>query len=322
MDNASLEVPSPFHPGEIEAQTRMGVREKIDRVSGRRIRDYMPDQHREFYAMLPFILAGTVDEQGQPWASVLAGQRGFISSPNPRRLDIAARPLPGDPLSHTLKPGADIGLLGLQLETRRRNRISGQVRVSDRDTLSIDVRQAFGNCPQYIQTRAVEVPTDIDANQADHPITVSDGFDGPIRDLIERSDTLFIATAYTEGTDAAARGADVSHRGGKPGFVRAESDRSFIFPDFSGNLHFNTVGNILMNPKTGFLFIDFDTGDLIYMTGRAEIVWDGDDLDSFTGAERLVRFHATQVMRVGRSLPIRFEFNEYSPVLERTGQWS
>ena len=321
MSPEQRDPPSPFHPGELQAQDRMGVREKIGRIAGRRIRDHMPEQHREFYAALPFVVLGAVDDRGQPWASIVAGRPGFMSTPDPRRLEIAALPLFGDPLIGTLKPGTEIGLLGMQLETRRRNRLSGRVRAAGPEGISIEVTQAFGNCPQYIQSRAVEMRPGIDAPQARKCLTASDRFDKGVGALIERSDTLFIASAYFDATAAATQGADVSHRGGKPGFIRLEDDRTFVFPDFSGNLHFNTVGNILLNPKTGFLFVDFDKSDLVYMTGHAEIVWDGADVEAFAGAERLIRFRAETVIRVEDSLPLRFRFEEYSPVLERTGSW-
>ena len=312
---------SPFHLGEVQAQDRLGVREKIGAFASRLIRDYLPEHHREFYATLPFVLLGSVDDQGRPWASIIAGRPGFMSTPDARTLNIAGELLFGDPLKGALKPGADIGLLGIQPEARRRNRLTGCVRSIDGDGISIETVQTFGNCPQYIQTREVEVLPAVESPHAERPVDISDRFDRRTRELIERSDTLFIATAYTEGPAAASQGADVSHRGGKPGFVRVEDERTFVFPDFSGNLHFNTVGNIIMNPKAGFLFADFDSGDLIYTTGSAEIVWDSQEVQAFAGAERLIRFRAEQVIRVESSLPLRFEFGEYSPKLEPTGSW-
>jgi ferredoxin-NADP reductase len=114
----------------------------------------------------------------------------------------------------------------------------------------------------------------------------------------------------------------VSHRGGKPGFVRIESDRSFVFPDFAGNNHFNTLGNIQLNPKAGILFIDFETGDLVYMTGVADVIWKGEEVRAFAGAERLIRYQAEEVIRVEGNLPLRFGFGDYSPMLARTGDWT
>ena len=189
------------------------------------------------------------------------------------------------------------------------------------DGFVIGVEQAFGNCPQYIQTRTFERKPREVGTPEQPSITRGDRFDAPTRALIERADTLFIATAYRDGQDVASQGADVSHRGGKPGFVRVDDDRTFTFPDFSGNNHFNTVGNILLNPKSGFLFVDFETGDLVYMTGAAEIVWDGEEVRAFAGAERLNRFRADEVIRVEASLPFRFAFGTYSPMLDHTGSW-
>ena len=147
MDSKHADDESPFHSGEQQAQDRMGVRGKIESFARRAIRDHMPDQHREFYAMLPFVLLGTVDEQGRPWASIVAGRPGFMSSPDSRVLKIAAAPLFGDPLIDTLKPGADVGLLGIQPESRRRNRLTGRIHADGREGISIEIRQTFGNCP-------------------------------------------------------------------------------------------------------------------------------------------------------------------------------
>ncbi len=313
---------SPFHPGEQQVQKRRGVRDEMENFARRVVRDHMPEQHQAFYAQLPFVLLGSVDDRGRPWASLLAGRPGFMTSPDAQTLDIAARPLFGDPLHATLEAGADVGLLGIELEERRRNRLTGRVASVRPDGFAIAVGQAFGNCPQYIQTRVVEVLPEASAGATEPPINRSNRFDEPSRALIERADTLFIATAYAEDRGAASQGADVSHRGGRPGFVRVEDDRTFVFPDFSGNNHFNTVGNILLNPKAGFLFVDFEAGDLVYMTGAAEIVWEGEEVRAFAGAERLIRFRADEVIRVEGSLPLRFDFGDYSPMLDHTGSWA
>ncbi len=315
-----LQSESPFHLGEREIQERLGVRDGVALFAGRAVRDFLPDQHRAFYDRLPFLVIGAVDTEGRPWAALVSGKPGFISSPDARRLDVAAAPLFGDPVLHDLPDGADIGILGIELETRRRNRATGRFRARDGEGFSVLIDQTFGNCPQYIQTRTVAARPDLD--ETDHLAVVrSDRFDRRSTDLIEKSDTMFIATAFREDAGAPTQGADVSHRGGKPGFVKVEDERTFVFPDFRGNNYFNTLGNIVMNPKAGFLFADFDTGDLVYVTGEAEIVWDGEDVRAFDGAERLVRVRVAEVRRVNNSLPLRFNFGAFSPVLGRTGSW-
>ncbi|MEM8689180.1 MAG: pyridoxamine 5'-phosphate oxidase family protein [Pseudomonadota bacterium] len=309
--------PSPFHKGEERVQARQGVLEKVAAFGPKLIRDHLIDQHRAFYAQLPFLLLGTVDGHGRPWASIVSGPPGFLSTPDDTTLQIAAQPLPGDPLGRALALGAPVGVLGLQLETRRRNRLTGHIKEMNTDGFSIAVDQSFGNCPRFIQTRQPR------AAQTDDPKVhkPQERFSDAVHALISRADTLFVASAYAPDASTVAHGADVSHRGGKPGFVRVEDERSFIFPDFSGNNIFNTVGNLLMNPRAGFLFPDFETGDLVYMTGTTKIIWDGPEVDRFTGAERLIGFSAEEIVHVERGLPIRFSFDAYAPNLKATGDW-
>ena len=146
----------PFHEGEREVQSRVGVRETVAGTSARMIRDFMPEQHREFFRQLPFLIVGSVDARGQPWASVLANPPGFIDSPDPRRLTVRARPLAADPFAQVLAAGASVGLLGIEPHTRRRNRLNGIVGEVTDQGFSVDVRQSFGNCPKYIQARKPE----------------------------------------------------------------------------------------------------------------------------------------------------------------------
>src|SRR6266404_837544 len=145
--------PSPWHDGERAMQARAGVAERMARVGERAIRDFMPDQHRDFFAQLPFIVVGSVDHDGWVWASLLAGRPGFAASLDPRSLTIAALPVSGDPLAGALVLGAKLGLLGIELPTRRRNRLNGSVVALDGGSFTVTVEQSFGNCPQYIQAR-------------------------------------------------------------------------------------------------------------------------------------------------------------------------
>src|SRR5436189_2599742 len=116
-DQATEAARSPWHEGEKAVQRRLGVDEQIDAIGRRNIRDFMPDQHREFFAQLPFLVTGSVDRAGCPWASILCGAPGFVTSPDPRLLRIEARPIDGDPLAETLVAGTRIGLLGIELPT-------------------------------------------------------------------------------------------------------------------------------------------------------------------------------------------------------------
>ena len=310
---------SPFHTGELAIQTRLGVQARLDQQGRRVIRDYLTEQHRQFFAQLPQVIVGTVDNSGSLWASILVGEPGFLSSPDDRTLQVVAKPLFGDPLANTLADGIDIGLLGIELHTRRRNRLNGVVTATDATGFKIRVEQSFGNCPQYIQSRRFEPKqSDWAAPKTLHSIV---GLGEPERTIVAAADTFFIATAHQDRTAGAATGVDVSHRGGKPGFIRIDDEQTLTIPDFPGNHHFNTFGNLEMNPHAGLLFVNFERGDLLYLTGTAKVVWESDEISAYAGAERLLRFHLERGHRVESSLPLQWTKPEFSPFLEPMGSW-
>jgi uncharacterized protein len=311
-----------FHAGERAVQERVGVAGRMAEFGPRVIRDFMPDQHRDFFAQLPFVIAGTTDSAGQPWASVLAAPPGFIQSPDAHTLQIHARPLPGDPLEDTLADGAFIGLLGLEPHTRRRNRMNGIVQGVGAAGFGVQLQQSFGNCPKYIQAREpLYMPGRQPVQSVMHDSTE---LDDAARRMLKAADTLFIATAYSGDATAvgAAGGVDVSHRGGKPGFVRVDTNGTLTMPDFLGNYFFNTLGNLAVNPRAGLLFVDFDNGDLLYLAVEADIIWDGPALRAFEGAQRLLRFRVKRMRRLEAALPLRWGPSEQSPVLQSTGRWA
>lgn len=310
---------APFHTGEQQAQERAGVRSQMERVGAVVLRDYMPEQHREFFPLLPTLFVGAEDEEGVLWASMLWGEAGFIRSPDPAALRIGAQFAADDPLATALRSGAAVGLLGLQFETRRRNRANGIVSAVDVRGFDFALEQSFGNCPKYIQTR--EQLHDAPDGE---PLPASTGT-GHLPEaaiaLIRAADTFFIATAA--GADiGAAHGADVSHRGGRPGFVQVDPDGSLAWPDYLGNNFFNTIGNLMADGRAGLLFIDFARGDLLHLSGRAEVDWDGPDVARVKGARRVLRFQTERHVFRPRALPLRWTLTEQSPHIDQTGVWA
>jgi uncharacterized protein len=285
----------PFHVGELTVQQRAGVPGAIVDIGRQAIRDYMPDQHREFFAQLPFVVTGTLGTDGQPWASLLAGHPGFIQSPDSRTLVLNPVWIANDPVHSHYQIGMPLGLLGIEPHTRRRNRMNGIV-TALAPSLTVSVIQSFGNCPKYIQAREPVFGSAPTNESVRHSPTL----DRDAIALIARADTFFIASSHPAAGAHQRRSesVDVSHRGGKPGFVRVASDRTLWVPDFSGNRFFNTLGNLMLEPRAGLLFVDFAHGDLLYLAVRAEIIWDGPDLANFIGAERLLRFEIQATVTV------------------------
>ena len=143
---------TPFHEGERRVQDRAGTRARMEVAGPRLIRDHMPDQHRELFGKLPYLIVGAADASGQPWATVLTGAPGFVTT-TAQGMRIAALPDPQDPVGQALRPGAAIGVLGIELSTRRRNRMNGRVRYVERAGFTVGVVQSFGNCPKHIHVR-------------------------------------------------------------------------------------------------------------------------------------------------------------------------
>ena len=313
----------PFHDGETAVHERYGIRERIDQVGRAVIRDAMPMQHRQFFAAQPMLFVGSMDGRRRPWASVLAGPPGFVVADNATTLRVNALPDDDDPLSSHLAVAAPLGLLGIEFSTRRRNRLNGTVEALDAAGFTIHVDQSFGNCPQYIQAR--------DSSWAGYRPSESraEAFSGRLPEaalaIVRRADTLFLASAAAGAKGSAgAHGVDVSHRGGKPGFVRVTTGANgdvLTLPDFRGNFLFNTIGNLVSNPVAGMLVVDFASGDLLQLTCTTEIVWDGAEVEAFAGAQRIVRFTLDQGIHRRAVLAAKWSEPEFASQLEATGDW-
>jgi uncharacterized protein len=298
----------PFHEDEIAAQSLAGQR------AGRAaIRPFLPDQHREFFRLLPYLFTATHDADGWPIASMLYGPAGFAHSPDPLTLRIDALPSADDPAVAGFAAGNKIGLLGLDLATRRRNRANGIITAIDDKGLTVEVEQSFGNCAQYIQTR-----TPTPHARTPRAVEALSSLDAPARRLIETADTLFVASRSRPDVGESG-GLDVSHRGGRPGFVDMQGD-TLVVPDFRGNRFFNTLGNLLGDPRCGLLFVDFATGDLLQLQGTATIEWTASPGQP-TGTQRSWRVLIEQGWRRYGALPFDWTFGDYAPTTLATGLW-
>lgn len=290
-----------LHPGEQAVQKRLGVEQEVLQWAPQAIRSFMPDQHRDFFAQLPFMVMAARDASGSPWATLLAGVPGFTVSPDPQHLRVQTKPVRGDATDSALIEGAEIGLLGIELETRRRNRVNGPIVQVDDKGFTLEVAQSFGNCPQYISKRKWQA---IQVEPSTMQVTRHTTLTEEMRGWIAAADTLFIASGYDR--EETGKGMDVSHRGGPAGFVKLQGTNQLVLPDYAGNNLFNTIGNLLLDPRVGLLFIDFDNGSLLQMTGKATIDWDSPAVARHPGAQRLVIVTIEAIIELNHILPLRW----------------
>jgi len=295
-----MKTDTPFHAGELEAHRRTGVGD-IAQWAGGFIRDYLPEQHREFHSSLPYLVLSGADDAGLTWVTLLEGDDGFIRSPDPRTLTLDAKIDAQDPLTAAFTAGTDVGAIGIELATRRRNRFSGKIHARD-GGYAIDMVQTFGNCPQYIHERSW---TRI-AKNTPAPAVTSTQLSPSQTALIQKADTIFIGSGHSEGADVPSRGFDASHRGGAPGFVHVCEDGNLHIPDYAGNNFFNTIGNLITDPRIGIVFVDFETGSLLHISGRATIDWDP-KVSHDPDAWRMINVKIDAVIERPKALSLRWE---------------
>jgi uncharacterized protein len=297
-----------YHPGELSVQSRAGVQIEASRIANS-IHSTMPPVAQAFLLKQRMAIAGTVARGGSVWASLLTGQPGFMKAVDEQTVEIIAFPLSIEPLAENMRAGEVIGLLVTDLATRRRMRINGRIERVTPGKIFVHTQQVYSNCQKYIQQRHLAAE-----NLGISPgRTFSrSGCLTPTQEAwIERADTFFIASAHCES------GADASHRGGYPGFVRLIHAHRLIFPDYPGNMMFQTLGNISVNPHAGLLFLDFENGNTLQLTGRAQIIWDELWMAKLAGARRLVEFTIDEVIERAGNCPLRWSLVEYSPFLPK-----
>ena len=263
---ATPTAPDVFHEGERYIQERAAERDVALRNEGL-VAQSIPLRAIPFLAQQRMIAIGSVDEHGVVSASVFFGMPGLITSADGETVVIDRTRIhrsSDDPAWSNLRVDADVGMLAIELESRRRLRINGVVLRVDDKRIHVNVREAYPNCPKYIQRRRLR--DDVPSRHDDPPPRASGvSLDEARSLLIERSDTLFVASRHP------TRGVDISHRGGTPGFVRTLDPNRLQLPDYRGNGMFNTLGNFAVDDGAGLVFVDFDRGSLLQMTGTASV---------------------------------------------------
>ena len=294
---------SKFHSGEIAIQTRAGVRDMAQRVS-RVISTNLPPNVQYFLEIQRMVVIGTLDSDNHVQASFLIDNPGFIQAPDEKTIRIDAAAIHDDSIIDNLQTRNEVGILAIELATRLRLKVKGKARLKD-GHIYITVNRAYAQCPKYIQAR--EVISSPPQTRDKLSILDLKSLNNDLQQFIATSDTFFIATYHQES------GVDVSHRGGNPGFIKILNQNKILFPDYSGNSMFNTLGNISVNPKASLLFIDFENGSTIKLNGEAKIIWDAERAAEFAGAERLLEYEIFSVLVTQGAVPLQWQFLDYSP---------
>jgi hypothetical protein len=268
-----------YHAGEIAVQERTGERAIAER-RGSMIGERLVDGARAFVAEQELVAVAAIGPDDALVASVWCGDRGFLRSDEAgERVAVIAkldRTLGVDPVRSLLGSDVPFGMLVMDLETRRRLRINGTVDRFTEAGLSVRVGEVFGNCPKYIQRRR---RTDIDPvdGPALPPVESGKVIDAARRAFIERIDTAFVGSIH------ARRGLDISHRGGKPGFIVVAEERVLRIPDYPGNAMYLTLGNFEVDPRAAIALVDFERRRVLSITGRAVATFGVEDPGLPTG---------------------------------------
>jgi predicted pyridoxine 5'-phosphate oxidase superfamily flavin-nucleotide-binding protein len=273
-----------YHDGELAMQERAGVRDLANQV-GRIIGSDFSAGSAAFVAARTFVITSTIAQDGTVTASIVGGRSGFAQPSDPHTLIIAPSFGLIDAVMEDVVATGIIGVLAIDFAARRRVRINGTAQ-RDGERIVVTTREVYANCPQYIRHR---VPGE-EVAAANIVRQTATALNARQRATIEATETFFIATAHPD------RGADASHRGGPAGFVKAESVQ-ISWPDYPGNNMFNTLGNLLVAPRCGVIFVDFDRGSTLQLSGDAIVRGE---------KSRMVELSIAVVIETSGAMPLRF----------------
>jgi predicted pyridoxine 5'-phosphate oxidase superfamily flavin-nucleotide-binding protein len=298
----------PFHDGEVRAQELAGEEKIAQRNSGaiqsRMLRGAFP-----FIRQQPMVIVASLDSVGNPWCSIVFAKPGFLQpSEDATQLTMSVQESDRsdfDPLWANVLGERSAGALLIDLPSRRRMKINGHCTLTPNE-MTIDVTESFPLCPKYIQRRSLRVDDEVISTESASLRGMALGEQQ--MGTVHRSDMFFVASTHK------TRGPDASHRGGRPGFVKATNDVTLRIPDYPGNSMFNTFGNLLLDPRAGLVFPDFHRRRLLQLTGTAEIVWDQAGTESETGgSRRFWHFHCEQWIEHSMLQAVSSELLEFSP---------
>jgi ferredoxin-NADP reductase/predicted pyridoxine 5'-phosphate oxidase superfamily flavin-nucleotide-binding protein len=276
----------------------------------------------------PLLALGTLDAQNRPWTTLWGGEPGF-SEPLGGGV-VGTRAIvdgSNDPVVEALVGGSPKGEavqgnqkmvsgLTIDLVTRKRVKIFGRMVAGalgdveaegaggaehadgpaikqDQIQLATKIEQSMGNCPKYLNQYEIQ-PSPVRSKL----IAKGSSLSPDAKDLISKADMFFLSSSTAEDMDT-------NHRGGPPGFVRILSDTEIVYPEYSGNRLYQTLGNLQLNPKVGIVFPDYGTGNVVYLTGTAEILVREEAAALLPGSNLALKIRIDEVRSVESGLPFR-----------------
>ncbi|PNH50067.1 hypothetical protein VD0003_g7101, partial [Verticillium dahliae] len=296
-----------WHPGELAVHRLLSVPTPHANPTSAGL----PRPYAARIAAAPLLALGTLDADGRPWTTLWGGAPGVAGAMGPGLLGVRARvDAANDPVLRALWGGRVVGEqvvrsgdkvvsgLGIDLQTRDRVKLMGRLvagAVAQGEVqMAVRVEGSLGNCPKYLNGRALVARTpEVEGVEDGFPLSAR------ARRVVDQADLFFLSSGH--GT-----GMDTNHRGGSKGFVRIgrndEGAVELIYPEYSGNRLYQTLGNLQANPLVGITIPDFDTSDA---TGTATILT-GDAADALLPHTRLaVKITLTSALLVKGGLPMR-----------------
>lgn len=280
------------------------------------------------YRLLAF---GTLDGEGRPWTTLWSGVAMGLQQSNMAikvPVDAVNDPVVEALLGNKLDAGVcEEGLRGtpfsalsIDLETRRRVKVAGTVSAGALTTVDEDedepqhaqaqiiahVDWSLGNCPKYLNKKHI-------SRQISVPKLLSQSAKLSLDSLrlIAQADLFFLSSVHS-GTEM-----DTNHRGGPAGFVRTKTEASgastIIWPEYSGNNLYQSLGNLVTTPIAGIVFPDFNTGDVLYVTGSTKILVGSDAAKVMPASNLAVQMTVTDARHVQAGLHFRGKAGEASP---------
>ncbi|KAL5349861.1 hypothetical protein ACLOAV_004895 [Pseudogymnoascus australis] len=315
----------PFHEGETSLHRTLHIPERDNPTQ-----PFLSPFAASVLQRSPLIALGAVDDQGRPWTTLWGGEPAFARQVAPSIIAIKSNVARAhDPVIDILLGAATPGEvvqggengtlmsgLAIDLDSRLRVKLSGRMvagalQEPEKDSdaaevqLVVKIETSLGNCPKYLNRKtiipAIPTPSLLSTSLPLPPAAV---------DLIHAADLFFLSSSHPVSPST-------NHRGGPPGFIRILTNTAdavtLVYPEYSGNNLYQTLGNYRLSPLASLLIPDFTTGNAIYLTGRVDILIGPAASAVLPHTSLAIKFTSTSHRFIGSSLPFRATPGELSP---------